>query len=385
MDDPSAHGLLSFREARWIPARRGRIESILEGVGGMLDDVIEALADLVDGAEATPSKAAEHQPRLGQESLEVEQLEDRCLTAADSIVAAEPMTAAQETAPAEAAAAFATGPEISTSPAMKPAPGVEAHTESQGGSLEAAGEIEHEFGLRVHDSEGQREPSDGRIANRADAEPVEVLSDRFAEPPHQEPLEGDDGEKPDVGGEKNELDAGELATVEERDRDAASAPEGATGDQVFRDAAAISTDIAVGQLAASDPAGIDLAAGQQKLGEELAQAVALYGDDGSPDRPASAPITAGGKEEATTEAVRLADAPQHRAEEGPLGGGADKAAGALHSSSRGGDRVLADGDLAEQGAPEDARAHDACFSAVRQTNSIEEAVAEAVVPDAANK
>jgi len=268
---------------------------------------------------------------------------------------------------------------------MKPTPGVQAATESQGGSPEAAGEIEHEFGLRVHDSEGQLEPGDGRIANRADAEPTEVLSERSAEPPHQEPLEEDHGEKPDVGRERNdeksELDAGELATAEERGRDAASAPEEASGDQISQDAAAISTDIAVGQLAASDSAGIDLAAGQQKLGEELAQAAALYGGHDSPVSPAIASVAAG-DEEATTDAARLAAA-QHRVEHGPLDLAAEKAAGALHRSSLDGDRVLAGGDLIEQGAPEDARAHDACFSAVRQTNSIEEAVAEAVVPDAA--
>lgn len=350
----------------------------------MLDDVIEALADLMDGTEATPSKTAEHQPRLGQESLVVEQLEDRCLTAADSIVAAEPMTAAQETAPVEAAAAFAADPEISTSAAMKPTQAAEAPMESRGGSLEAAGEIEREFGLRVHESEGQREPSDGRIANRADAEAAEVLSDRIAEPPHQEPLEGDDGEKPDVGDEKNELDVGELATAEERGRDAASAPEGAASGGVSQDAAAISTDIAVGQLAASDPAGIDLAAGKQKLGEELAQAVALYGDPDFPGRPAIAP-TANGEEEATTDAARLAAAPQHRVEHGPVEVGADKAGGPLHRTALDGDRALAGGDPIEQAAPEDARAHDACFSAVRQANSIEEAIAEAVVPDTAAK
>lgn len=344
----------------------------------MLDDMIEALADLVDGADPKPSKTAEHHPRLGQESLEVEQLEDRCLTAADSTVAAEPPVTAPEAAPA----AFATAPEISTSPAMNPVPGAENPTESRGGSLEASGEIEHEFGLRIHECEGQREPGDGRILNRADAEPAEVLSDRFAEPSHQEPLEGDDGEQPDVDREKNELDAGALATAEERSRDAASAPEGASGDQVSQDAAAISTDIAVRQLAASDSAGIDLAAGEQKLGEELARAAALYGDHDSPGRPAIAPI-ATGDEDATADAARLATTPQRRVEHGALDVAADHAAGALHRSSWDGDRVLGDGGLAEQAAPEDAGAHDACFSAVRPTNSIEEAVAEAVVPDAA--
>jgi hypothetical protein len=38
----------------------------------------------------------------------------------------------------------------------------------------------------------------------------------------------------------------------------------------------------------------------------------------------------------------------------------------------------------DQVATEQDRAHDACFSAARQTTSIEEAVAEAVVPDAAS-
>ena len=70
----------------------------------MLEDVIESLVDLVEGAEpATAIKSAEHKPRLGQEPLAVEQLEDRLLMSADAATvepAAAPPPA--ETAPARA-------------------------------------------------------------------------------------------------------------------------------------------------------------------------------------------------------------------------------------------------------------------------------------------
>ncbi|HEV7223884.1 MAG TPA: hypothetical protein VGN42_14345 [Pirellulales bacterium] len=353
----------------------------------MLEDVIESLVDLVEGAEpATATKAAGHKPRPGQEPLGLEQLEDRLLMAADAETAAEPLAPQpQEPAPAEAVAGLAPAAEISTSPAPKTGP---ASAESLDGAPEIAAELEHELASHLHDGEGQIGPGDGRIANRAGSEGAEVNSERSGESSHEATLEEHESEERSEGESEKALEELELSTAEERSRVDASGVAGElASSRPSEDPTQSASETTAGMLSTAGAPGsmvIDLEAGS--LGTELSTVAAIDGGSDSESEPDAkdADLLGGEAPGAASDPAQTAPEARRHAEAG------DPAADGPETGDRSQPSPLAENRSApvaaagDQVATEQDRAHDACFSAARQTTSIEEAVAEAVVPDAAS-
>jgi hypothetical protein len=179
----------------------------------------------------------------------------------------------------------------------------------------------------------------------------------------------------------------ELTTAEERSRVEVLAAEGelAIKGPSEDPTQAASETIAGPFTTAGAPGGVVIDLGAGSLGTELSAAAAIDGNRDSESEPdAKEADRLAGKGPDASDPARIAAEARRHVEAGDSGADSPETGDHSPPSPLAENRSAPVAAAGDQVATDEARAHDACFYAARQTKSIEEAVAEAVVPDAAS-
>ena len=340
----------------------------------MLDDLLEALSEMIEPAE--DGESSHRSPE--REALAVEPLEERIALAADVAAVAEaPAAGNLEPAPTEAAPPAETA-SLLPPPAIPASLIAEVQTEKAGHSpkeaspaTESLGELQHEFALQIHESETPGTPRDGRIGSQR-IEPGERASEQ-GEGGHAEHSEPHELEAREEENETLEEEVGELQSAEERY--AAEAGHDATSpagtetpnDQHAVEQAAVRGEEPIQSLAAENnlslateiESGVDRQSHEHEVAREDAD-LALVAERPQPSAEQTMPSIEREPAGVVLESAVIGSHPLAKDDAPP--------------------ERLFDGDKppsAEEMLSEEVKAHDACFSA-----PIEHPAALAALPDA---